>query len=416
MRADGGVGLGSWRVRRRAARDGLGGRRRRQERHVGRIRRDARRRKRRRRDPPRLQPPRASSSSSRSAPAAPSTSPGGSGPLGFLSTASRSSNLLGDMWGVRPLLSKYGMTLSIIENSELFGNVSGGVRQGFENNGLTTATLQMDTQRAFGLERRPVQCQRLADSRRQSERLGISTPCRRRAASRPTAPSGFGNCGISRNSATRSTSRSASRASTRNSWSARTRSYFINTMFGWPMLPSADLPGGGPAYPLSALGVRARAHVTDTVTILAGVFNGSPVCEQYRRPATAQSQRRELPAQRRRACDRRTAIRLSRPGRRGEGERGGSARAHLQDRRLVRQRRLRRPALPTTPASRSPIPPATGFPQAIAAITPSTRSRTRCSGARRTPIATSTRSSGHVHAASGSQSHQLQPQRGPDDA
>ena len=34
-------------------------------------------------------------------------------------------------------------------------------------------------------------------------------------------------------------------------------SYFVNTMFGWPMLPSADLPGGGPAYPLSALGVRA---------------------------------------------------------------------------------------------------------------------------------------------------------------
>ncbi len=54
-------------------------------------------------------------------------------------------------------------------------------------------------------------------------------------------------------------------------------SYFVNTMFGWPMLPSADLPGGGPAYPLSALGVRARAHVSDTVTILAGVFNGSPV-------------------------------------------------------------------------------------------------------------------------------------------
>ena len=69
------------------------------------------------------------------------------GPLGFLSTASHSSNLLGGMWGLRSLLSKYGMTLSIVENSELFGNLTGGVRQGFEINGLTTATLQMDTQR-----------------------------------------------------------------------------------------------------------------------------------------------------------------------------------------------------------------------------------------------------------------------------
>ena len=53
--------------------------------------------------------------------------------------------------------------------------------------------------------------------------------------------------------------------------------YFINAMMGWPMLPSADMPGGGPAYPLAGLGVRGRAHVSDAVTILAGIFNGSPI-------------------------------------------------------------------------------------------------------------------------------------------
>ncbi len=52
--------------------------------------------------------------------------------------------------------------------------------------------------------------------------------------------------------------------------------YFVNTMFGWPMLPSADMPGGGPAYPLSALGVRGRAHIGDNFTLLAGIYNGSP--------------------------------------------------------------------------------------------------------------------------------------------
>ena len=51
---------------------------------------------------------------------------------------------------------------------------------------------------------------------------------------------------------------------------------FVNTMFGWPMVPSADLPGGGPAYPLSALGVRWRVRRSDSLTFLAGVFNGSP--------------------------------------------------------------------------------------------------------------------------------------------
>ena len=48
-------------------------------------------------------------------------------------------------------MSKYGVTLSILENAETFGNLSGGVKQGFEANGLTTVTLQMDTEKAFGL-------------------------------------------------------------------------------------------------------------------------------------------------------------------------------------------------------------------------------------------------------------------------
>ena len=53
--------------------------------------------------------------------------------------------------------------------------------------------------------------------------------------------------------------------------------YFLNAAMGWPVLPSVDLPGGGPAYPLAGLGVRARAQLTDNVTVLAGVFNGSPI-------------------------------------------------------------------------------------------------------------------------------------------
>ena len=52
---------------------------------------------------------------------------------------------------------------------------------------------------------------------------------------------------------------------------------FINGVSGWPALPASNLPGGGPAYPLAGLGVRARAQLTDSLTVLAGVFNGSPI-------------------------------------------------------------------------------------------------------------------------------------------
>ena len=32
---------------------------------------------------------------------------------------------------------------------------------------------------------------------------------------------------------------------------------FVNTMAGWPLVPSDDLYGGGPAYPLSSLGGKS---------------------------------------------------------------------------------------------------------------------------------------------------------------
>ena len=51
---------------------------------------------------------------------------------------------------------------------------------------------------------------------------------------------------------------------------------FINHTFGWSTLPSADLPSGGPAFPLATPGVRIRANPVDSVAVLLGVFNGDP--------------------------------------------------------------------------------------------------------------------------------------------
>src|SRR5580698_2604941 len=45
---------------------------------------------------------------------------------GFLSNMQRSAYMLGDMGGLRTLLSKYGMSLTIAETSEVLGNLSGG--------------------------------------------------------------------------------------------------------------------------------------------------------------------------------------------------------------------------------------------------------------------------------------------------
>jgi porin len=205
------------------------------------------------------------------------------GPLGFLSTASRSSNLLGDMWGLRPLLSKYGMTLNLTETSEVLGNVTGGVRRGADYDGLTTATLQLDTQRAFGLNGGLFNISALQIHGRNLSADNLYTL--------QTAS------GIEADRATRfweiwyqqkfgdNFDVKIGQQSLDNEFMDNVNGgYFVNTMFGWPMLPSADLPGGGPAYPLSALGVRVREHFSDTITVLAGVFNGNPAPSPYGDP------------------------------------------------------------------------------------------------------------------------------------
>ena len=53
-------------------------------------------------------------------------------------------------------------------------------------------------------------------------------------------------------------------------------SLYVNTMMGWPMLPSADLYASGPAYPLSSLGLRLQGQPTESLKFLAGVFDDNP--------------------------------------------------------------------------------------------------------------------------------------------
>jgi porin len=51
---------------------------------------------------------------------------------------------------------------------------------------------------------------------------------------------------------------------------------FVNTMAGWPQLPSEDLYAGGPAYPLSSLGARVRFKPRANMIVFLGGFDDNP--------------------------------------------------------------------------------------------------------------------------------------------
>jgi porin len=206
----------------------------------------------------------------------PST-PASPGPWGALSGDWRQQNLFGDLGGLRPALSTYGVTLAILENVETFGNLSGGVKQGFEADGLTTVTLQMDTEKAFGLKGGTFNVSGLQywGGNLTADNLMVL-----QTATDIEAPVGvrlwelwyqqkFGDK-LDIKLGEQSLDEEFMIAPSGNS-------LFINAVSGWPALPTANLPGGGPAYPLAGLGIRGRARVTDSVTVLVGVFNGSPI-------------------------------------------------------------------------------------------------------------------------------------------
>ena len=213
------------------------------------------------------------------------------------------------MWGLRPWLSKYGLSLSILETSEVLGNVSGGVNQGFDYDGLTQMILQLDTQRAFHLYGGTFNVSGLQIHGRNLSADNLYTL--------QTAS------GIEADRATRLWElwyqqkfleedrldvKIGQQSLDQEFMVSQNALLFVNTMFGWPMLPSADMPGGGPAYPLSALGIRVRIRPIDSLTFLAGVFNGSPVSNNNGDPQKQNPSGTSFPNKRRRARHRRDAI------------------------------------------------------------------------------------------------------------
>ena len=198
-------------------------------------------------------------------------------PFGFVNGISRSGYLLGDMWGLRPWLSQYGMSLNISETSEVLGNPTGGVHHGADYDGLTQMSLQLETEKAFHLYGGTFNISALQIHGRNLSADNLD--------SLQTAS------GIEADRATRLWElwyqqkfleedrmdvKIGQQSLDQEFMVSQEALLFVNTMFGWPALPSYDMPGGGPAYPLSALGVRLRAHPINSLTFLGGVYSGNP--------------------------------------------------------------------------------------------------------------------------------------------
>ena len=194
---------------------------------------------------------------------------------GFLTELWSRDTLLDDAGGLRTRLSRAGLSLGLQDFNEVFGNVSGGVRTGAAYSGLTMLSIGLDTKAAFGWEGgifnaslfnirgRGLSADNLLALQTVSGIVAVPT-------------TRLWELWFQQSFGERFDVKLGQQSLDVEFMTSQGSSVFLNTMMGWPMLPSADLYAGGPAYPLSSLGVRFRARPSESITILAGVFDDNP--------------------------------------------------------------------------------------------------------------------------------------------
>ena len=183
--------------------------------------------------------------------------------------------LLGEMGGLRPALGRHGVTLGLTETSEWLRNTRGGLKTGRVYHGLTTLTLGLDTQQAGSWEGGNFNLSALQIHGRQlsPDYIGsLQTASGIEALNGPRLWELWYQHKLNDSLDVKIGQQSLDQEFMVSQYAGS----FVGAAFGWPVLPSLDLPAGGPAYPLSSLGVRLRSRLGDSTTLLIGAFAGDP--------------------------------------------------------------------------------------------------------------------------------------------
>ncbi len=179
----------------------------------------------------------------------------------------------GDASGNRKWLYDHGVTYSLIYTNDVLGNLSGGIKRGTIDQGKLEAQLYIDLGKfadwkgwtfytnAFGI---------YDDGRMRRDYVGgrntiaaiEATPTVRLSElwlERWLGPVSF---------------RFGQLAADAEFFYSDLSQIFLQS--DWPTITAVNLPGGGPAYPLTALGARIKYEFPKDASLLFAIFNGDP--------------------------------------------------------------------------------------------------------------------------------------------
>lgn len=184
--------------------------------------------------------------------------------------------LTGNWDGLRTKLVDSGVTFGLQEQSEVWGNLMGGLRRGTVYDGLTTASLLIDLDKLAGWSGATFFVNALQiHGRGPSVYLVGNMQFVSNIEATPATElydlwleqsllSGRLNIRIGQEGAND------------EMMIADDAALFLNSSFGFPALPATDLPDGGPNYPLATPFVRVKYLASDAITLVGAAYNGDP--------------------------------------------------------------------------------------------------------------------------------------------
>ena len=188
------------------------------------------------------------------------------------------AGLLSEFHKQRKRLKELGISFSVHERSEVWANTTGGGKQGTSYNGLTTAKVDVNLEtltggawaggefyasgfeiHGHGPSRSLVGNNQLVSNIEATPSVKLYDLWYDQTLLDKKVSIRFGQEGA--NDEVMTTAYSG---------------LFINSSFGFPGIPAAVLPEGGPNYPLAAPFVRGLYFLSDTVTLLAAAYTDDP--------------------------------------------------------------------------------------------------------------------------------------------
>lgn len=180
-----------------------------------------------------------------------------------------------DARGLLTRLGEVGVRLTFTYYGDLFGNPSGGVKQGPGYDGRFGAILDADLGKLVGWSdaKFHASLHQIHGSELSANHLenlmtvsGIEAPPATRLF----------NLWIEQKLGSRVNLRVGQFTAAQEFLVSQDANLFVNSTFGWPVLTAQDLPSGGPAYPVATPGARLAFRPADPLTVRVAIFDGDP--------------------------------------------------------------------------------------------------------------------------------------------